>query len=92
MCTISMVSDGWREQFPQKWPNFQPSIFNPAQVTRDEFESLRREVSELKELLLAAKKFDAATGQPDCEIDEKVRLIREVAKLVGVDMNDVFGA
>ena len=92
MCTISMVSDGWREQYPSKWPNFQPDQFQISQVSRTEFESLKREVEALKELLKAAKAFDTATGQPDCEMDDKVKLIKEVAKMVGVDLGDIFGA
>lgn len=43
-------------------------------------------------MLKAAKAFDTATGQPDCEMDDKVKLIKEVAKMVGVDLGDIFGA
>ncbi len=60
-------------------------------VSRAEFDALRREMEELKKLLTAAKQFDEATGQPDCEMDEKVTLIKAIAKLVGVDLGDVFG-
>lgn len=56
----------------------------------EEFEALRREVQELKELLKAAKKFDQATGQPDCEMDEKIAFIKQVAEFVGVDLQDVL--
>jgi len=85
MCMISMIGDDWRQRFPTQWPQF-----NPEQVTRAEFEALRKEMEELKQLLLAAKKYDEATGQPDCEVDEKVALIKAVAKAVGVDMDAVF--
>jgi hypothetical protein len=61
-------------------------------VTKEEFDALRREMEELKELLLAAKRFDEATGQPDCEMDEKIELIRRVAEVVGVDVDEVFGS
>jgi len=37
-----------------------------------------------------AKVFDAITEQPDCEVDEKVALIKRIAELVGVDLHDVF--
>lgn len=62
-----------------------------ARLTKKEFEALRKEIEELKKLLLAAKAFDEATGQPDCEMDEKVALIRQIADLVGVDVDEVFG-
>lgn len=60
-------------------------------VSQEEFDRLKREVEDLRELLLAAKKFDEETGQPDCQDDDKVDLIRKVAKLVGVDVDEVFG-
>lgn len=98
MCMVSNVGDGWAENFPQKWPQFPEPI--PAEsapfinqgVSQADFDALRKEVQELKKLLEAARKFDAATGQPDCQMDEKVKLIKAIAKLVGVDMGDVFGA
>jgi hypothetical protein len=92
MCIVSMIGDGWQDQFPGRWPNITPGITQPKDVTRAEFEALKREIQELKVLLNAAKKFDEATGQPNCEIDDKVRLIKEIAKMVGVDMSDVFDA
>ena len=30
------------------------------------------------------------TDQPDCEVNEKVELIKAVAKAVGVDMSEIF--
>ena len=88
MCTISMIGDGWREQFPQRWPNY--NVVDGTLVTRAEFDALKKEILELKNLLLAAKKFDEATGQPHCETDDKVQLIKEIAKAVGVNMDEVF--
>lgn len=93
MCMVSNVGDGWAEKFPDKWPNIKPPYIYPAQsISQDEFNALKREVKELKKLLEAAKKFDALTGQPDCEMDEKVKLIKAIAKLVGVDLGEIFGA
>jgi archaellum component FlaC len=88
---VSNIGDGFKDQFPQKWPNFNPLPADPSSVSRIEFEALRREIEELKNLLVAAKKFDEATGQPHCEMDEKVKLIKAIAKMVGVDLGDVFG-
>ncbi|WZO97296.1 hypothetical protein EP7_004321 [Isosphaeraceae bacterium EP7] len=56
-----------------------------------EFDALKREVEALKKLLGEAKRFDEVTGQPDCEMDSKVKFIRQIADAVGVDLKDVFG-
>lgn len=96
MCTVSMIGDYYGKDFPQKYPwyplNPNPAVL-PTTVTvpsRAEFDALKKEVEELKELLKAAKKFDAATGQPDCEMDEKVKFIKKLAEFVGVDIKEVF--
>ena len=103
MCAVSYVGDYWKRDFPDRHPGWYepynplnpyktlPDITPPPQVTKKEFDALKKEMEELKKMLLAAKKFDEATGQPDCEMDEKVALIKQVAKHVGVDMNEVFG-
>lgn len=95
---VSNIGDQWKDQFPDKWPQFpQPTPFDPPkiiqlppQITRAEFDALKAEMEELKKLLQAAKAFDKATGQPHCEVEDKVKLIKQIAALVGVDMKDVF--
>ena len=84
-----MIGDGYNDQFPTRWPSV--TVYPEPSVPRHEFDALKKEVQELRELLLAAKKFDEETGQPNCEIDEKVEMIKKIAELVGVDMQDVFG-
>lgn len=95
MCVVSFVGDEWGRTFPDRWPNVPtqptPTTIFITEVTKEEFEALKKEVKALKKLLLAAKEFDEATGQPDCEMDEKVELIKRIAEAVGVDLEDVFG-
>lgn len=62
----------------------------PPEVSKADIEALRNELEELKKLLKAAMKFDQATGQSECHMDAKVQMIKDVAKLVGVDMDEVF--
>jgi hypothetical protein len=98
MCTVSNIGSGWGGTFPGRYPWIQPYVQPqttpiPAVipgVSQAEFDRLKREVEELRKLLTAAKAFDAATGQPDCEVDEKVALIRRIAEFVGVDLGDVL--
>ena len=99
MCVVSFVGDYYRDTFPKKdyWPVVQPFI-NPQipitivpEVTKAEFDALKKDVLEMKELLKKAKKYDEETGQPDCEMEEKVDLLKKIAKLVGVDLSEVFG-
>jgi hypothetical protein len=87
-----MVGSAYQEKFtPFVYP--QPgTTMTFVGVSRDEFEALKREVEEMKQLLLAAKRIDEITGQPDCETDDKVELLKRVAEAVGVDLEDVFGS
>lgn len=102
MCVVSAIGAYWRDSLPQQpyYPAIQPLITVPAMpvssyisppITRAEFDQLKHDVEELKKLLMAAKQFDEATGQPHCETDDKVALIRRLANLVGVSVEDIFG-
>lgn len=92
MCTVSYVGDAWSKTVPDRWPNIPPvPIYPIPDISREEFEALKLEIALLKHLLVGAKAYDEATGQPDCEMDEKVELIKRIAEAVGVDLEDVFG-
>ena len=94
MCAYSAMGDYWQQRLPEKpyYPAIHPyinqQILQP-QVSRAEFDALKKDMEELKKLLKAAKDFDEAAGEPDCETDEKVALIRKLAKLVGVSMDGI---
>lgn len=100
MCVVSYVGDYYRDTLPAKpyWPTIQPFVSPPpstvpiviTNIPLEEFNALKRDVEELKLLLKAAKRFDEKTGQPDCETESKVALIKKLAELVGVDMNEIF--
>lgn len=94
MCTVSMIGDHYRDKWAPAAPAYPatpniPLIINP--VTREEFDALRRDVLEMKALLRRAKAYDEANGEPDCEMDEKLAVLKKVAELVGVDLSDVLG-
>lgn len=56
-----------------------------------ELAALRKEVDEMKQLLVRAKAYDDANNEPNCEMEDKVELLKRVAAAVGVDLKDIFG-
>lgn len=92
MCMISNVGDAYRDQFRKDWPNTITTTTFPdlSGVTRKEFDELKKEVEELKIMLQAVKRFDEATGQPECQMDEKVEFIKKLADLLDVNMDGIF--
>jgi hypothetical protein len=92
MCTVSYIGDDFNRRLPQHYPDYTKWVL-PAPTsapTRREFEALKKEMQELKELLKAAKRYDEQTGQPDCEQEDKIALLKRLAELVGVDLSEVF--
>lgn len=96
-----MIGDHYRDMWqPKPWyPNTLPAqmptgpapiIINQPEITRAEFDELKRQVLEMKELLKRAKEYDERTGQADCEMDEKMAILRKVAQLVGINLDDVL--
>lgn len=89
MCVVSMVGDFAQE----RWPKEYPWIINPRsvedfkdEVSRTEFEALKREVEMIKELLDKAKVYDEVNNEPNCEMADKIALLKKVANLVGVEL------
>ncbi len=96
MCVVSMIGDHqqdkWRE--PYVYPSTSEPVVNwrfESGVSREDFEALKKEVEELKKLLIKAKIYDEENGEPACEMEDKVALIKRIAEAVGVDLEDVFG-
>ena len=91
-----MVGDYYREKWIPGSPGMNPlpdySKFLKKQesASKEDLEALKKEVLEMKELLKRAVKYDEKNGEPHCEMDDKVELLKKVAELVGVDLKDVF--
>lgn len=107
MCVVSMVGDHYADKWKDRewikplqpgrvYPIGEPYVDEGTRIDlpirREEFDALKREVEEMKTLLKRAKEYDERNHEPDCEIEEKMDLLRRVAKLVGVDLDDVLGA
>lgn len=97
MCAVSNVGDfysqKWSQNPPQQvagWSSLSQQQNQFGFVTREDFDQLRREVLEMKDLLIKAKEIDEKTGQKDCEMEEKIKVLRTVAEMVGVSLDDVF--
>ena len=87
MCAVSNVGDQYAGQWQQGAGSFPWAAQGPSKY---EFEQLRQEVLEMKRLLLEAKEADRKAGNPDCEMEHKIKILKEVAALVGVSLEDVF--
>ena len=96
MCMYSVIAEDWSKTFkPYVGVTGYPETVLTkyiSEITRGEFESLRKEVESLKKVLIAAKIYDEETGQKDCEKPELIELLRKVAEAVGVKIEDALPA
>lgn len=92
MCLVSFIGD----HFQDKWKPLEPIITTTGTwtitqgVPQEEFDKLKKEVEEMKELLRKAKIYDEKNNEPNCEIEEKMEFLRMVARFVGIDLDDVL--
>ncbi len=84
MCVV--FEDYQWESSPHQ-PLTKITVTSPSQ---EEFDELKKEVELMKKMLEAAKIYDKDTGQPDCEMEEKIDFLKKVAKLVGVNLEEIF--
>jgi len=84
-----MVSDDFFKRWPtdlrQKgWITAPSSLPIPQPLTQPYNGPTKEQFEELLELLRAAKKYDTATGQDNCELENKKDLLRNLGKYLGV--------
>lgn len=97
MCVVSMVGQHYTDKWERLYAPYQQPINENTwekllQIppSKKEFDELKKEVEEMKLLLLRAKLYDEKNNEPECEIDEKVRILKAVAKLFDVDLSEIF--
>lgn len=79
---------------PTSIPSTNPNTTFPAVFTqgptKEEFEELKKEVLEMKELLKKAIQYDIDNNEPHCEIEEKMATLKKVSEMVGVSLDDIL--
>lgn len=88
MCVVSMIGDHYHDKWNK--PDYQDWFGRIDTITKEEFNSLKKEVEEMKELLKKAIKYDEINNQPHCEIEEKIATLKKVAELLGVSLKDII--
>lgn len=91
MCVVSMIMDHyhdkWAPYYPQPTvPVYPPVPYVPMPMPVPAISP--EEVSEFRRLLERARAYDRKHNEPDCELEEKKRKVRELAKALGVDLGD----
>jgi hypothetical protein len=81
-----MILDHYRDYWPQRYPWVQPwdGPLGPREITPEEKEA---ELQKFKDLVERARKYDKANNEPDCELEEKKKVIQRMADILGVDVS-----
>jgi hypothetical protein len=98
MCVVSMISDHyydkWRRLVPEPYEVPQPyrpvNPWLPTPSVKPTVPPISdEEIEEFRRLLERAREYDRANNEPDCEMEEKKRRLKELADLLGVDISFV---
>lgn len=90
-----MIADHYRQRdwyplIPPAQTTTGPYEFTFTGVSQKEFDQLKKDVLEMKELLRKAKEYDTKNNEPDCEVEDKVKFLTDLAKVFDVDLEDVL--
>lgn len=89
MCAVSAMIDNLTRPYSPLYsrdPLDSPPSRAEFELMKQQFE---REIKGLRELLPHVQKYDRMTGQPDCESDEKLKLLRGIADKLGVNVEGI---
>lgn len=97
ICVVSAVSSDWTRDVWPKWvdptyqnPNAVPISDILTNLNNAEIVRLKQEITKLKQELEAARRQDIQDGNLDCHMEDKVTIIKGLAKALGVDLGKVF--
>ena len=94
MCVVSMVMDHYWDKWNQ--PPYQqplPAPVNPFQsppyipLPQPQRIPTPEEIEEFRKLIERARDYDKRNKEPDCEMDEKKKLLKQLAEKLGVDIS-----
>lgn len=102
MCVYSMIMDhkmdDWYNKYwksvpgPKYEPDSPPSWPYPLpEPTKDVEVKLptKEELEEFRKLLERARKYDEENNQKDCELEEKKKILKDMANKLGVEIDFV---
>lgn len=61
----------------------------PLPITRDEFDQLRKDILEMKEILKVLKEYDKTSNQPHCEKQENVAFLKKLAAQLDIELPEL---
>lgn len=80
MCVVSMIMDHRQDE----WQRLLQQPYVPTTPIVPQ-----HEVDEFKRLLDRAREYDKKHGEPECELQEKKDALKQIAKVLGVDISFV---
>lgn len=92
MCVVSMVADHYDKKWGQNFPSINNESANSLRINmlQGQLEQLRKEFEEFKELWKKAAEYDKQHNQPHCEQEEKLKILRKVAEVLDINIDDVL--
>lgn len=92
MCVVSMIMDHYDDEWRRKyWPSTRP-LQIPLPMPLPIPGPTPEELAEFRRLLERAREYDRKNYEPDCEMESKKRLLREMAAKLGVDISFIDDA
>lgn len=105
MCLVSNIGDKWSKQdYWPAWPGAipfpdrkesRPYSFRPIDtyeniILKERYTQLKEQAEKMKRELEQAKAEDIKNNNPDCEMEDKVIILKKIAKMLDIDLSAVF--
>lgn len=88
MCVYSMIADSWIDRLTpmvSPSPPLPPPVFVPVPLPMPT-PSILDDFKFLEEQLRKAAEYDKKNGEPECENEQKIQKLKELARELGVEL------
>jgi len=95
-----MIADHYKNEWNKDWttspwnPDNYPKVPIPITTpspspfpSKKDIKEFKKQVKQLEELLKKAKKYDEDNGEKDCELEDKKRVLQDIADKFGITIN-----
>lgn len=82
-----MIMDDYKEDWTNRYPGWQTTTHYPPAFDQSAIDDMKKDIERLKRQVEAAKEYDIRNNEPECGLEEKRKVLQDIAKVFNLEIN-----